>query len=135
MNVSGDLSRPTLLDLEGRGIFVATCPICGAEFESPLPNRLCDRCAAEVIARDTYQPADLRFVGILAGVLTAVVFSIPGIFLGHYIGGLFGQAWNGCLIGMIGMSLAGLATGYRIGPRICLQMETARRNGRSARRS
>lgn len=110
---------------------MATCPICKSEFDSLLPNRLCDKCAAEVIARETYQPADLRFVGILAGVLGAAVFSIPGVFFGHYIGGLFGQAWNGCLAGMIGMSVAGLAAGYWIGPRICLQMETARRNGRS----
>lgn len=125
------MSPLTLIDVEGRGNFVATCPICGTDFESPLPNRLCDRCAAEVVARDVYQPADLRFVGILAGVLAAAVFSILGVFLGHYIGGLFGQAWNGCLAGMIGMSVAGLVVGYRIGPRICLRMETARRNGRS----
>ena len=99
------MSPLTLIDVEGRGNFVATCPICGTDFESPLPNRLCDRCAAEVVARDVYQPADLRFVGILAGVLAAAAFSIPGVFLGHYIGGLFGQAWNGCLAGMIGKKI------------------------------
>lgn len=110
---------------------MAICPICGAEFESPLPNRLCDRCAAQVVAREAYQPADLRFVGILAGVLGAAVFSMPGVFLGHYIGGLFHQAWYGGLAGMIGMSLAGLVVGFVIGRRMCLRMETARRDSRT----
>jgi hypothetical protein len=110
---------------------MSVCPLCQTEFESPLPGRLCERCAAEVLARDLYRPADLRFVGILAGVLGAAILSMPGAFAGYYIGRAFDRASTGCLAGVIAMSLAGLAVGYLVGVRVCLQAQTVRRNSRT----
>jgi hypothetical protein len=107
---------------------MAVCPICHAEFDSPLPGRLCDRCAAEVIARDTYRPGDLRFVGILAGWLCAAILSMPGAMAGYYLGRIYDRASTGCLVGVIAMSLVGLAVGFVIGPRICLRIEARRRS-------
>lgn len=106
---------------------MAVCPICQTEFESVLPGRLCDACAAQVIANDVYQPGDLRFVGILAGVLGAAILSVPGAFVGYYLGQVFDQAKSGCLVGVIAMSLVGLAVGFVIGRKVCLQAEAARR--------
>lgn len=107
---------------------MAVCPICQAEFESVLPGRLCDRCAAEVIARDAYRPADLRFVGILSGWLTAAILSMPGAFAGYYLGRIVDRASTGCLVGVIVMSLVGLGVGYVIGPKICKRIEARRRS-------
>ena len=106
---------------------MSVCPICQAEFESELPGRLCDRCAAEVIARDLYKPGDLRFVGILAGVLGAAVLSMPGAVVGYYLGRIFDRASTGCIAGVIVMSLVGIVAGYVVGRRICLRMEATRR--------
>lgn len=106
---------------------MAICPICQTEFESVLPGRLCDRCASEVIARETYSPGDLRFVSILAGVLGAAILSMPGAFAGYYLGLLFEQASAGCLAGVIVMSLAGLGAGSLVGRSMCLRMEAQRR--------
>lgn len=105
---------------------MSVCPICQTEFESELPNRLCDHCAEHVVARELYQPADLRFVGILAGVLGAVVLSMPGVFVGYYFGRMVNRANEGCLIGMIVMSLIGIAVGYVVGLKVCLRSQTMR---------
>lgn len=105
---------------------MAVCPICQTEFESLLAGRLCERCAAEVIARDVYSPSDLRFVGILAGVLGAAIFSVPGAFVGFYLGKVFDRATTGCLAGVIAFSLAGIVVGYRMGLAACLRAEAAR---------
>lgn len=110
---------------------MAVCPICQAEFESPLPGRLCDRCAAEVVARDLYQPADLRFVGILAGVLGAAILSVPGAAAGYYIGQVSERAFLGSVIGVVIMSLVGLAAGFVIGPRFCLWTEARRKQSQA----
>lgn len=111
---------------------MSVCPICQAEFESELPNRLCDHCAEHVVARELYQPADLRFVGILAGVLGAVVLSMPGAFAGYYFGRMVNRANEGCLIGMIVMSLIGIAVGYVVGLKVCLRSQTMRQRAANA---
>lgn len=106
---------------------MSVCPRCQAEFESPLPGRLCDQCAAEVIASDVYQPGDLQFVGILAGVLGAAILSMPGAFAGYYLGRIVDRASTGCLIGVIVMALVGIAVGFVVGRKVCLRAEEARR--------
>jgi hypothetical protein len=106
---------------------MAVCPICQAEFESVLPGRLCDRCAAQVIARDVYTPANLRFVSILAGVLGAAILSMPGAFAGYYLGLAFDRASAGCMAGMVVMALIGIVVGSIVGRTLCLRMEAARR--------
>ena len=107
---------------------MAVCPVCQTEFESRLPGRLCDKCAVKVIAQDVYSPSDLRFVGILGGVLGAAVFSMPGVFIGFYVGRIFDRATTGCLAGLILMSIVGLFVGYRIGLAACLRAEVARQS-------
>jgi hypothetical protein len=67
-------------------------------------------------------------VGILAGVLGAAILSMPGAFVGYYIGIEFERASAGCLMGMILMSLIGIVVGSIVGRRICLRMEAARRH-------
>lgn len=107
---------------------MAVCPVCQIEFESRLPGRLCDKCAVKIIAQDVYSPGDLRFVGILAAVLGAAVFSMPGVFVGFYIGKVFDRATTGCLAGLILMSIVGLFVGYRVGLAACLRAEVARQS-------
>ncbi len=107
---------------------MAVCPVCQTEFESRLAGRLCDKCAASVIAQDVYSSGDLRFVGILAGVLGAAILSMPGAFAGFYVGKVFDRATTGCLVGVILMSFVGLFVGYRVGTAICLRAELARQS-------
>ncbi|MFO1042206.1 MAG: hypothetical protein U0941_10490 [Planctomycetaceae bacterium] len=107
---------------------MSVCPVCRTEFESLLPGRLCDTCAQKVIAQDAYSSSDLRFVGILAGILGAAIFSMPGAFVGFYVGKVFDRASTGCLAGVILMSIVGLCVGYRIGQVVCLRAEVARQS-------
>lgn len=105
---------------------MAVCPNCQSRFESPLPGRLCDQCAADVIARDRYSPADVRFVSILAGVLGAALLSMPGAFAGFYMGGMVDRASAGSVVGTIVFSLMGIAVGMVVGRTVCRRMEEAR---------
>lgn len=107
---------------------MAQCPICHATFESPLTGQLCPKCAAEVIAKDVYSGSDLRFVGFLAGVLTAALASMPGAMVGYTIGRAVGEASRGCTIGVVLFSLCGLVAGFWIGPWIVMRMESAKRS-------
>ena len=99
------------------------CPLCQTEVDSALEGRLCMKCSARVLAQDRYTPSDLRFVGVLAGVLTAAVLSMPGALIGHLIGRSLDQASRGCLIGVIVFSLMGLAAGFFIGPALVRRAE------------
>ena len=106
---------------------MSACPICQMEVDSKLPGQLCPRCRADVLAKDVYSKSDLRFVGILAGVLTAAIASMPGAFVGHVVGRAFDNASRGCTIGVLVFALAGLVAGFRIGPAIILRMEASKR--------
>ena len=106
---------------------MSSCPVCQTEITATVPGRLCDRCAVEIVARDHYQPADLRFVGVLAGILGAALLSMPGAVLGYYLGQLWNRASPGSAAGVVVMSLVGLVAGFTVGPRFCLRMEAARR--------
>jgi hypothetical protein len=106
---------------------MAICPKCQSESSSTLPGQLCERCRAEVLASDVYTPGDLRFVGVLCGVLTAALASMPGAFIGYVIGMAFDNATRGCTIGVVVFALLGLVAGFRIGPAIVLRMERTKR--------
>ena len=106
---------------------MSECPNCHAEFEAAASGQLCPKCVAEVLAKDVYTSGDLRFVGFLAGALTAAVSSMPGAMVGYVIGRAFNEGTRGCTIGVIVFSLLGLVAGFLIGPRVVRQMETAKR--------
>lgn len=107
---------------------MSVCPVCHQEFDAAASGELCARCRAAVLAQDHYSPSDLRFVGFLAGVLSAAVLSMPGAFVGYVIGRAVGNATRGCTIGVIVFALAGLVAGFWIGPAIVRRMEAARSN-------
>ena len=106
---------------------MSMCPNCRNELSAAGSGQLCLKCRAEFLSNDTYTPSDLRFVGILAGVLTAAVLSMPGAFVGHLIGGVFDDASRGCIIGVAVFALAGLVAGFRIGQAVVMRMDAAKR--------
>ncbi len=108
---------------------MAVCPICQSEFDTALSGQLCPKCRDEVLAKDVYTQKDLRFVGLLAGVLTAAVASMPGALIGDIIGRSFGNGMRGTTIGVIVFSLMGLVVGFMAGQTIVTKMEAARRAG------
>jgi len=85
-------------------------------------------CQNDVLSKDVYTKSDLRFVGILAGVLTAALASMPGAFIGYLIGRVNDNASRGCTVGVVVFALAGLVAGFRIGPLMVLRMEAAKRS-------
>lgn len=106
---------------------MADCPLCHSEFDRALSGQLCPRCRDEILAKDVYSQKDLRFVGLLAGVLTAAIASMPGALIGDLIGRNFGLATRGSTIGVIVFSLFGLAAGYFVGRSIIVKNEAAKR--------
>jgi hypothetical protein len=102
------------------------CPICQTEFRPRQDGQLCPSCRASVLASDTYSVSDLRFVGVLAGILTAAIASMPGAMVGYFIGRSLENASRGCLIGVITFALAGFVAGLFIGPLAVRKMEAAK---------
>jgi hypothetical protein len=106
---------------------MAVCPICQKEFDATRSGQLCSKCRDEVLAKDVYTQQDLRFVGLLAGVLTAAIASMPGALIGDVIGRSFGNGGRGTTTGVIVFSLMGLAIGFFAGRSVVKKMEAAKR--------
>src|SRR5262245_31241639 len=102
---------------------MSVCPVCHNQFDEHESGQLCPKCRAVVLAKDMYTKGDLRFVGILAGVLAAAVLSMPGAFVGYVIGLPFDQASRGCTLGILVFAIAGLIAGYQLVPVIVRRME------------
>lgn len=106
---------------------MAVCPLCQSEFDLTQSGQLCPKCRDEILAKDAYSPKDLRFVGFLAGGLTAAIASMPGALVGDLIGRNFGLAARGSTIGVIVFSLIGFAVGFFVGRSIIVKNEAAKR--------
>ena len=110
---------------------MSICQICHTQLDTfpdeDVDQQLCARCQADVLSKDVYSKSDLRFVGVLAGILSAAVASMPGAFIGDVIGRIFNNATRGCTIGVLVFALCGLVAGFRIGPQVVLRIEAAKR--------
>ena len=117
----------SLLEADESETVVATCPVCLREFESLRSGQPCPECRDRVLALDHYGKSDLRFVGVLSGVLTAAISSMPGAFLGYVIGRQLEQPTRGCTIGVIAFAVAGFVAGFRLGKVFVTKMEQKHR--------
>ena len=106
---------------------MAFCPVCQSEFDVMLSGQLCPKCRDEILAKDTYGKKDLRFVGFLAGGLTAAVASMPGALVGDLIGQRFDNGTRGSTLGVIVFSLIGFVVGFFVGRMIVVKIEAAKR--------